>query len=44
MLTAAQATAALQSAHGLRVYLEEVQLLLAPEKKLSANTTDEMPQ
>ena len=39
MITAAQATAALRSAHGLGVYLEEVQLLLTPKKKLSTNTT-----
>ena len=39
MLTAAQATAALQSLHGLGVFLEDIQLLLAPEKKLSANST-----
>ena len=39
MLNVAQATAALQSAHKSRVYPKEVQLLLAPEKKLSAKAT-----
>ena len=39
MLTANQATVALKSAHESGVYPREVQLLLAPEKKLSANAT-----
>ena len=39
MLTAAQATTALQSAHKSGVYHEAIQLLLAPERKLRANAT-----
>ena len=39
MLNAAQTTANLQSIHRSGVYLEEVQLLLSPEKKLTTNAT-----
>ena len=39
ILNVAHATATLKSIHGFGVFLEEVQLLLAPEKKLTANST-----